>query len=45
VTVGSIGSGGVDVRNVGGNLTVRSVGSGDVDHDGVKGKIDIPQRR
>jgi len=43
VVVGSVGSGGVEARNVAGALTVRSLGSGDVDHEGVTGTIDIPK--
>ncbi|NLA68176.1 MAG: hypothetical protein GX856_08045, partial [Gammaproteobacteria bacterium] len=45
VSIGSVGSGDVDVRRVGGDLRVRAVGSGSVDHDGVRGRVELPRKR
>lgn len=45
ITIGSIGSGDINVNASGGDLTVRSKGSGKIDHRGVGGRVELPDKR
>ena len=44
VTIGSKGSGGVFVSDVGGDLIVHNKGSGSIDDERVAGRVDVPRR-
>ena len=44
VSLGTLGSGDLDVRNAGG-LNVQRTGSGSVRHAGVSGTSDLPRKR
>ena len=41
--VDTIGSGDLEVHDVGGDLSLGAKGSGDVDYSGVKGKVSVPR--